>query len=80
MTNGFRIGIDLGGTKIEGIALDAAGRSLWRERVPAPQSDYRLTLDAIAALVQRIESDLGDSGSVGVGTPGAASPEMRIVG
>jgi fructokinase/N-acetylglucosamine kinase len=74
MTNGFRIGIDLGGTKIEGIALDAAGRSLWRERVPAPQSDYRLTLDAIAALVQRIESDLGERGSVGVGTPGAASP------
>jgi fructokinase len=70
----IRIGIDLGGTKIEGIALDAAGGVLWRGRVPAPQSAYPLTLDAIAALVQRIESDLGDSGSVGVGTPGAASP------
>ena len=51
----IRIGIDLGGTKIEGIALDAAGRSLWRERVPAPQSDYRLTLDALAALVRALE-------------------------
>ncbi len=70
----IRIGIDLGGTKIEGIALDAAGGVLWRERVPAPQSAYAQTLDAIAALVRRIESGLGESGSVGVGTPGAASP------
>jgi len=70
----IRIGIDLGGTKIEGIALDASGGVLWRERVPAPQSDYRQTLEAIAALVRRIESELGASGSVGVGTPGAASP------
>jgi len=70
----IRIGIDLGGTKIEGIALDAAGGVLWRERVPAPQSDYQRTLDAIAALVRRIESELGEGGSVGVGTPGAASP------
>jgi len=70
----IRIGIDLGGTKIEGIALDAAGGVLWRERVPAPQSAYAQTLDAIAALVRRIESGLGEGGSVGVGTPGAASP------
>ncbi len=70
----IRIGIDLGGTKIEGIALDASGGVLWRERVPAPQSDYRRTLEAISALVRRIESDLGERGSVGVGTPGAASP------
>ncbi len=70
----IRIGIDLGGTKIEGIALDAAGGVLWRGRVPAPQSSYAQTLDAIAALVRRIESGLGEGGSVGVGTPGAASP------
>ena len=70
----IRIGIDLGGTKIEGIALDVGGAVLWRERVPAPQSSYGLTLDAIAALVRRIESDLGERCSVGVGTPGAASP------
>ena len=69
-----RIGIDLGGTKIEGIALDAAGGVLWRERVPAPRADYALTLDVVAALVWRIESGLGVSATVGIGTPGAASP------
>lgn len=65
------IGVDLGGTKIEAIALDADGATLWRERVPTPAGDYRAILDTIAALVARAERDLGTSGcSVGVGTPG----------
>jgi predicted NBD/HSP70 family sugar kinase len=72
-----RIGIDLGGTKIEGIALDDAGRVLVRRRVATPQGDYRATVAAVAALVQSIESETGLKGTVGVGMPGALS---RVTG
>jgi fructokinase len=68
-----RIGIDLGGTKIEGIALDEAGAVLVRRRVATPQSDYRATVEAVASLVRAIESETGRQASVGVGTPGALS-------
>jgi fructokinase len=68
-----RIGIDLGGTKIEGIALDDAGSVLLRTRVPTPRGDYAGTVAAIAALVGEIESATGARGSVGVGIPGALS-------
>ena len=65
------IGVDLGGTKIEAIVLDPDGSSRWRERVPTPAGDYRATLQTVAALVRRAETDLGLSDcSVGVGTPG----------
>ena len=68
------IGVDLGGTKIEAIVLAADGRSRWRERVATPAGDYRATLHAIAALVQRAESELGlGTCHVGVGTPGSAT-------
>ena len=68
------IGVDLGGTKIEAIALDEHGASLWRERVPTPAGDYRAILDTIATLVERAETALGVTGcSVGVGTPGSAT-------
>lgn len=69
----MRIGIDLGGTKIEAIALDDAGSTLRRRRVATPAANYRATIDAIAALVQSIEDELGQTGTVGVGSPGALS-------
>lgn len=69
----LRFGIDLGGTKIEIIALDAAGVELYRKRVITPQGDYRATLDAIAGLVNAAEQRLAARGSVGIGTPGAIS-------
>jgi fructokinase len=72
-----RIGIDLGGTKIEGIALDDGGRERARRRVPTPRGDYAATIDAIAALVRAIESTAGGAGRVGVGMPGALS---RVTG
>jgi len=72
-----RIGIDLGGTKIEGIALDDAGQVLVRRRVPTPRGDYAGTVAAIAALVRDIESATDDRGTVGVGIPGALS---RVTG
>ncbi|HNJ09792.1 MAG TPA: ROK family protein [Plasticicumulans sp.] len=69
-----RIGIDLGGTKIELLALDADGRECLRRRVPTPQGDYAATLQAIRALVEAAEQELGGRASVGLGTPGSASP------
>lgn len=69
----MRLGIDLGGTKIEIIALDDAGEELLRRRVATPHGDYPATLQAIAALVQGAEAELGQRGSVGIGTPGAIS-------
>jgi fructokinase len=75
----MRIGIDLGGTKIEAIALDAAGSTLWRRRIPTPRADYDATVAAVVALVQRIESDLGRTGTVGIGIPGTISPASGLV-
>lgn len=70
----MRIGIDLGGTKIEAIALDDAGATLLRRRVATPQGDYAATMAAITGLVQAFERELGQQGSVGIATPGAISP------
>ena len=75
----MRIGIDIGGTKIEGIALDAAGNILFRERIPTPAGDYHATVATIASLVAHIESITKNTGSVGVGIPGAMSPVTGVV-
>jgi fructokinase len=69
----YRLGIDLGGTKIEILALDALGREVFRQRVATPQGDYRAILQAIATLVENAERALGAMGSVGIGTPGSIS-------
>lgn len=69
----FRFGIDLGGTKIELLALDAAGAARWRRRVATPAGDYVATLEAITGLVAAAEQELGGTGSVGIATPGALS-------
>jgi len=67
------IGIDLGGTKIEGIGLAADGTEIARERVPTPAGDYRGILESISMLVARLESTLGTQCSVGIGMPGSFS-------
>ena len=70
----LRIGIDLGGTKTEGIVMDANGQILLRERRPTPQSaGYRAVLDNIAAIVATLEQRANTSCRVGIGTPGALS-------
>jgi len=69
----MRLGIDLGGTKIEIIALDDAGKERLRRRIPTPQGSYFDTLQAIAQLVRDAEAELGQQGSLGIGTPGALS-------
>ena len=75
----FRIGIDLGGTKIEGVALRADGTVAARKRVKTPQGDYEGTVRAIAALVAAIEAEAGGRGTVGVGIPGALSRVTGLV-
>jgi fructokinase len=77
-----RIGIDLGGTKIEGIAIDDDGREVVRKRIAAPRGDYGRTLEAVVELVSNIEhasGAIGMQGSVGIGIPGTISPATGLV-
>jgi len=74
----MQIGIDLGGTKTEGIGLDASTPVAVRRRVATPR-DYGGTLDAIARIVAEIEADAGRTGSVGVGIPGVVSRATGLV-
>src|SRR5512134_927626 len=69
----IRLGIDLGGTKIEIVALDPGGAELLRRRIPTPAGDYGETLAALAGLVRSAERELGARGTVGIGTPGSLS-------
>ena len=71
--NPLRIGIDLGGTKIEIVVLDAQGVELLRKRVATPRDDYQGTVGAIVDLVLAAEQELAAPASVGIGTPGAIS-------
>lgn len=75
----MRIGVDLGGTKIEAVALDEAGAVLIRKRVATPAGDYEGILAAIAGLVGEFESALDQRATVGVGTPGSISPFTGLI-
>jgi len=79
MERQLRLGIDLGGTKIEILALERSGAECFRRRVPTPRGDYAATLDAIAALVTDAERALGAQGTLGVGIPGALSRATGLV-
>lgn len=74
----MRIGIDLGGTKIEIVAIDDAGAERYRRRIPAPREHYQATIEAIAGLVSEAEAVVG-RGSVGIGMPGVISPATGLV-
>ncbi|MGE0715799.1 MAG: ROK family protein [Alphaproteobacteria bacterium] len=77
-----RIGVDLGGTKIEAIALDAAGRQRSRQRIATPAGDYEGTVRAVAAIVAAVEAAAGaraGTALVGIGMPGAISPATGLV-
>ncbi|HCM1917666.1 TPA: fructokinase [Salmonella enterica subsp. salamae serovar 28:r:e,n,z15] len=75
----MRIGIDLGGTKTEVIALDDAGEQRFRHRLPTPREDYQQTIETIASLVDMAEQATGQTGSVGIGIPGSLSPYTGVV-
>ena len=78
-TDRFRIGVDLGGTKIEFVALERDGRELHRHRVPTPRNDYDGTIRAIKEGVELIERDLHRGATVGVGIPGTISRTTNAV-
>ncbi len=75
----MRIGIDLGGTKIEGIALDSSGKEHARKRIPTPAGDYLATLEAICRLVDSLEKECGETATVGIGIPGTISPKTGVI-
>lgn len=75
----LRIGVDLGGTKIEVAALDGSGRIIERRRVATPAGDYAGTLRSVADLVSSVEVALGARGTVGIATPGTISPQSGML-
>ena len=75
----MRIGIDLGGTKTEVIALSDTGQELFRHRVNTPRDDYPATVQAIVDLVTLAEQKTGETGTVGLGIPGSLSPFSKRV-
>ena len=75
----FRMGIDLGGTKIEAVVIDTHGAERFRKRIATPAGDYNATVRALAALVTEADTTLGAHVSVGVGIPGTISPATGLV-
>ena len=75
----MRLGIDLGGTKIEGIALSDAGKELFRQRIATPQGDYAAILNSISALIKQMEAEVAEKGSIGICTPGSLSPSSGLM-
>lgn len=75
----MRLGIDLGGTKIDGVVLNRSDVELSRHRRPTPRDDYQATIEAIAAVVAALEADTGTCGSIGIGMPGSLSPRTGLV-
>jgi len=70
-----RIGVDLGGTKIEAVVLADDGAEHWSERIATPAGDYRATVEAVAALVRRAQRTAGIDATIGIGTPGAVTAQ-----
>ncbi|HEY1796530.1 MAG TPA: ROK family protein, partial [Stellaceae bacterium] len=79
MASGFRIGIDLGGTKIEAALLEPAGAMRDRRRIATPIGDYDGEIAAVAGLVAAIEAEHGVRASVGIGIPGTISSRTGLV-
>lgn len=75
----LRLGVDLGGTKIEVAVLDDQGATLWRHRLPTPQGDYSGTIETMVTLIAQAEVDLGPVDTIGIGTPGTVSPRTGLM-
>ncbi|MBV1861086.1 MAG: ROK family protein, partial [Nannocystaceae bacterium] len=76
--DGLRFGVDLGGTKIELVALEGT-QERWRKRIPTPSDDYAAIVAAIATLDLEATQALGARGTLGVGTPGSVSPKTGLM-
>jgi fructokinase len=70
------LGVDLGGSKIEAVALGADGNESIRLRVAAPQGDYQAAVTAVAGRIARVEAETGPADGVGIGTPVEASCDL----
>lgn len=79
MTSGLRMGLDVGGTKIEAAILDTAGKILRRRRIATPADDYAAAIEAMVELVRSLETEAGARCTVGFGIPGAISPATGLV-
>ncbi len=75
----MRIGVDLGGTKTEAIVLSENGEELLRKRVPTPRGSYKPIVDNILTLIKDIEAEIGETGTVGIGIPGAVSRKTGFI-
>ncbi len=73
------VGIDMGGTKIEAVALDASGAEIFRERRPTPRHDYDATVKLVAELAAAAENRLGPQRGIGVAIPGCISPKTGLI-
>ena len=74
----MHVGIDWGGTKIEGVGLRPDGTELVRLREDTPRGDYEACLKAVASVIARIEGEAGESGTVGIGIPGSLDPKSGL--
>lgn len=79
MNKNYRIGVDLGGTKIEAIAMNQEGEEITRMRVATPKGDYQQILLTIADLVEEVEEGLNEVATIGICTPGAISPATGLL-
>lgn len=79
MNGNYRIGVDLGGTKIEAIVLNQQGDEVTRMRVRTPNDDYQQILLSIADLVEEVEEGLNEVATIGICTPGAISPASGLL-
>ena len=75
----IHIGVDLGGTKMEALALDGAGGELCRQRLPTPRSSYDEIVTALVKLITSVEASCGGEGTIGLGIPGIASPATGLI-
>jgi fructokinase len=75
----MRIGIDLGGTKIEALAIDGSGLERYRQRIATPKEGYSEIVEALVSLVQSVDAHVGECGSIGIGIPGIASPATGLI-
>jgi fructokinase len=75
----IRIGIDLGGTKIEALALDTEGKEVCRQRVATPRGSYVEIVSAVVELIHGVERAIGTQGSIGLGIPGISSPATGLI-
>jgi fructokinase len=76
---GFRIGIDLGGFKIEGILMDSSATELARYRISTPSDDYAATIAAIRKLTAKLMQGITSETKIGIGVPGSISPVTRLI-